>query len=377
MNPNVFDCIVIGLGAMGSSAAYHLAKNKRKVLGLEQYSCAHSQGSSHGETRLIRKAYFEHPDYVPLLETSYELWHELEARSSQKLLHLTGLVIFGDPLQSGVLKGVGKSAEKYRISMQEWKAPEIQSRFPMAKVPSHFVGLFEPSGGYLEVENCVRAHCVQAQKLGAQLQFEERVFSWGANGNGYEVVTDKGKYLTEKLILTLGPWASDLIPDLQDKLSVHRAPLFWFESQKMFQKEKGVPCFAFDVPEGFFYGFTELEGQIKVALHKPLAKVIRPEKELRKVTEKEALPVKEFMAHYFPGLSPQPLKSALCFYTLSPDSHFILDRIPRHPHVFFGAGFSGHGFKFSSLIGKVLSDWVIENQTKNPVEFLSGKRLEN
>jgi len=371
-----FDCIVLGLGAMGSSSAYHLTKKKKKVLGIERFSCAHALGSSHGETRLIRKAYFEHPDYVPLLERSYELWFELEKRSSQKLLHQTGLVIFGDPQTSEILKGVQKSAQKYRIPMESWSEAEISKKFSIAKVPSHFKGLFEPTGGYLEVENCVRTHCKEAAKLGAQLQFEEQVVSWKRVENGFEVKTPRGTYWGEKLISTLGPWTADLLPALQSDLKVHRAPLFWFQSQGLLQKEKGVPCFAFDLPEGFFYGFTEIEGQFKVALHKPLGYVSRPEAESREVLLEEAEPVKHFVSRYFPKVSSSPQKSALCFYTLSPDSHFILDEHPQEPGFYFGAGFSGHGFKFSSLVGEVLADWVAEGQTQNPVDFLKWNRLE-
>ncbi len=371
-----FDCIVLGLGAMGSSTVYHLAQKKKKILGLERFSCAHALGSSHGETRLIRKAYFEHPDYVPLLERSYELWFELEKRSSQKLLHQTGLVIFGDPQKSDVLKGVQKSAHKYGIPMEEWGSSDFSKKFSMAKVPPHFRGLFEPSGGYLEVENCVRAHCKEAARIGAELHFEEQIISWNRVGNGFEVRTHRGVYWSEKLVLTLGPWTADLLPTLQQDLKVHRAPLFWFDSQGLLQKEKGVPCFAFDLPEGFFYGFTEITGQFKIALHKPLGFVARPEAESREVLVEEAEPVKQFVSRYFPTFSSSPQKSALCFYTLSPDSHFILDEHSQEPGVYFGAGFSGHGFKFSSLIGEVLADWVVEGRTQNPVDFLKWDRLE-
>lgn len=376
MSSHSFDCIVLGLGAMGSSTAYHLSQKKKKVLGIERFSCAHALGSSHGETRLIRKAYFEHPDYVPLLERSYELWFELEKRSHQKLLHQTGLVIFGDPETSEVLQGVQKSAEKYQIPMDQWRTSDFSKKFPMARVPSNFLGLFEPSGGYLEVENCVRIHCQEAAKLGAQLQFEEQILSWRRLKSGFEVQTHRGSYFGEKLVLTLGPWTADLIPQLQGDLKVHRAPLFWFESNGLFEKDKGVPCFAFDLPEGFFYGFTEREGRFKVALHKPLGLVSRPETESREVLVEEMKPVQRFIAQIFPKVSSLPQKSALCFYTLSPDSHFILDEHAHEPGVYFGAGFSGHGFKFSSLIGEVLADWVVDGKTRNPVDFLKWNRLE-
>lgn len=375
MKSSFFDCAIIGLGAMGSSAAYQLAKKNKKILGLEQFHCAHARGSSHGETRLIRKAYFEHPDYVPLLERSYELWEELENRSHKKLLHKTGLVIFGESEKSEILQGVKASAEKYRIPVELWDARLCQSKFSVFNIPSHYQGIFEPTGGYLEVENCVQTFCEEAQKLGAQLQFEEKVLSWKKNQDGFEIQTSKGIYFSEKLILTAGPWMAQVLKPIARFLNVHRAPLLWFGSQGKFKKEKGMPCFAFDTEDGFFYGFTEKEGRLKLALHRPLDLVKNPETESREISDSEAQPVMDFVGRYLKGISNKPEKSVLCFYTLSPDSHFLIDKVPDMDGAFFAAGFSGHGFKFTSLVGDVLSDWVTQGTTKNPVEFLKLNRL--
>jgi len=370
-----YDCIVLGLGAMGSSAAYQLSKRKKKVLGIEQFTCAHDKGSSHGETRLIRKAYFEHPDYVPLLERSYELWKELEQVVGKKLLHETGLIILGEKNQSPVLAGVKQSSEKYKIPIQIWDRNTIQKLFPQAHVPENYEGIFEKTGGYLEVENCVRAFCEAALQLGADLRFEEKILGWKKIGSEFEVTTSKGKYFAEKILLTAGPWTASFLKGLEKYFKVHRAPLFWFESKGDFRKENGVPCYAFDTEEGFFYGFTEKDGMIKIALHLPLQEVMTMDGVERKVTFEDEKPVVNFVKKYLKGISPEPKKSALCFYTMSPDTHFILDEIPDKPGGYFGGGFSGHGFKFSSLIGEVLADWVCEGNTRHPVEFLKMKRF--
>jgi len=375
MKSHFYDCILIGLGAMGSSAAYQLAKKGKKVLGLEQFACAHNRGSSHGETRLIRKAYFEHPDYVPLLQRSYELWNELEKSSGKKLLHQTGLVIFGDPKNSEVIRGVKLSSQKYGIPIEEWDATQISSRFPQASVPDSFIGLYESTGGYLEVENCVQTFCEEAQKLGADLRFHQKVISWKKSPNGFEVSTPQQTFQASHLVLTAGPWMGEFLTNYQSYFKVHRAPLFWFQSGGYFKKENGVPCFAFDTPEGFFYGFTEKDHQVKLALHRALGEVKNPEKEPRELSSEEFQPVREFIATTFKNLDPNPTQSALCFYTQSPDSHFILDKIPNHPDAFFAGGFSGHGFKFSSLVGEVLADWVCQGKTYNPVDFLKMQRL--
>ncbi|NBX75613.1 MAG: N-methyl-L-tryptophan oxidase [Proteobacteria bacterium] len=371
-----FDCIVLGLGAMGSSTAYQLALKGKKVLGLEQFTCAHDRGSSHGETRLIRKAYFEHPDYVPLLERSYQLWKELELRSRKKLLHETGLVIFGEEKKSQILQGVRLSSSRYGIPIEEWDYKTIQKRFPQANVSSSFIGLYEKSGGYLEVENCVQTFCEQAGHLGSELHFEEPVNSWKKTESGFEVMTSKGTYHAQQLVITTGSWNGILLKEANPFLKVHRAPLFWFESQGKFKKEKGVPCFAFDVPEGFFYGFTESGGEVKIALHQPLELVKDPSREDRSVKPEEAKPVTDFVVEYLKDLNPEPTRGAICFYTLSPDTHFILDAIPDCPGGFWAGGFSGHGFKFASLIGEVLSDWVIDGKTRSPVQFLAMRRLQ-
>lgn len=375
MKSQHYDCILIGLGAMGSSTAYHLACRKKKVLGIEQFNCAHAFGSSHGETRLIRKAYFEHPDYVPLLEKSYERWEELEKRSRKKLLHQTGLVIFGDPQQSEVIKGVRLSSKRYGIPVEEWRSDVICKRFPQAKVPESYWGLFEPTGGYLEVENCVQTFCEQASELGAHLKFNEKVISWKNTPGGFEVKTGTETYESEKLVITAGPWTASFLKEYSSYFKVHRAPLFWFDSQGQFKKENKVPCFAFDTPEGFFYGFTESGNQVKMALHRALAEVANPEKEDREIGLSELEPMKNFVSRFFPNLDPKPSQSALCFYTQSPDSHFILDEVPHEKGAFFAGGFSGHGFKFSSLVGEVLADWVCEGKTNHPVEFLRMRRL--
>ncbi|NBT57774.1 FAD-dependent oxidoreductase, partial [bacterium] len=217
-----------------------------------------------------------------------ELWKELELRSHTKLLHETGLVIFGDKKNSEVLRGVRDSSQRYGIAIEEWDPKRIANQFPQAQLPANCVGLFEKTGGYLEVENCVRVSCEQASQLGAELHFQEPVVSWQKNRHGFEVVTSKGRYQSERLVVTAGAWNSRLIQETKPFLRVHRVPLFWFDSKGLFKKEKGVPCFAFDLPEGFFYGFTESGGEVKVTIHRPLGVVENPSEENREVKKEEA-----------------------------------------------------------------------------------------
>jgi glycine/D-amino acid oxidase-like deaminating enzyme len=225
----------------------------------------------------------------------------------------------------------------------------------------------------LEVEKCVETFCEEAQKNGAELHFEEPLIRFEQIDGDFFFETKKGIYKSKKCVFTCGPWTSQWVGESQNWLNVHRAPLFWFSSNGQFQNE--VPCFAYDLKEGFFYGFPEKNGLIKVALHKALGRVLDPSHEQREVTQEEGRLVREFVGNYLKNVASEPVKSALCFYTMSSDQHFILDKLKNCPGAYWAGGFSGHGFKFSSLIGKALSEWVVNGQTSFPIGFLSSKRF--
>lgn len=366
-----YDTIVLGLGAMGSSAAYHLSQVGRKVLGLEQFSCAHDRGSSHGKSRLIRQAYFEHPDYVPLLKRSYELWDDLSKKTGRPLLHRTGVVIYGPEKGGKVLPGVRKSSHEYKIPVEEYTRAKARERFPNLAVPEGFVGIFEPGAGFLEVENCVRSYCEMAAKFGADLHFEETVINWSAFDDHVVVKTDRGEYTGSSLVICAGAWSGKLLGDFGMALKVQRVPLFWFEADSLFSEEKGFPCFAYDMPYGFIYGFPWKKGEgIKVAPHIPGAVVSDPTHLDRQPTKAELAPVLRCLEECIPAIRREVMHQAMCMYTMSPDSHFILDLHPQYKNVSIACGFSGHGFKFASVVGEVLSELAIHRKTKYPISFL-------
>lgn len=360
---NRYDVIVAGVGAMGSAASWRLAKQGKKVLGIDQYTLGHNLGSSHGETRLIRKAYFEHPDYVPLLEKSYSLWRELESESGETLFHQTGLVIAGHQ-QSKVLAGVQTASRKYSIPTEHWERNQIAAKLPGFSIPLGIEGIWEETGGYLEVEKAVCTFGNSAKRLGAQFNWNEKVLSCREIEGGVEVVTTRGRYEADKLLLTLGPWSKSILRDFP--LKVHRVPLFWFDAKDM----KDFPCYAFDLPEGFYYGFPALDGKIKVALHKPLSEIQSPDGVDRTVSAEEGSQVRAFVRRFLPGLNPEPVDQSLCFYTMTPDENFILDSIPGSNRIYTACGLSGHGFKFSPVIGEVLADLVSQGETELPIQFL-------
>ncbi len=366
-----YDVVVLGLGGMGSSAVYHLAKKGLKVLGLEQFTEAHSLGSSHGKTRLIRKAYFEHSDYVPLLHQSYDLWRELERESGETLLHLTGLTIFG-PSNSQILTGIRKSRDLFGLDVRDVSETASQIWNPSFNVPIHFSGLEEPGAGFLEVERCVRAHLKVARRLEAELRFEEPCLSWGANQDGIWVQTKKEKLSADHLVITAGPWTSTILKDLHLKLQVHRVTQFWFKGKNSSILKKVNSCFAFDMPYGFIYGFPTFSNskELKVAIHKPGDKISDPSEVNRTLSERDHLEVSQFLREVMPEVEPTPVEGSVCLYTMTPDEHFVIDHHPSYERVSLAAGFSGHGFKFASAVGKILSDLVAEGKSLELKDFL-------
>lgn len=246
------DVIVIGLGGMGSAAAFHLARKGAKVLGLDQHPLAHDRGSSHGESRLIRKAYFESPAYVPLLERAYTLWDELAADSQTTLLHRDGLVLFSDRGESGATERARVVAAKHAITTEELTATESRKRFPQLVVHDDAIALWEPGAGWLEVEGCVEAHARAAERAGATLRFDEPAVSIHEDSGHVRVVTASATYEAKTIVVTAGAWAPRLLASFGLPLKVHRVVQSWFGAPASYEASAGMPCFAFDTERGFF-----------------------------------------------------------------------------------------------------------------------------
>lgn len=371
-----YDCIVIGLGGFGSSTLMHLADRGLHVLGLEQYSPVHDRGSSHGRTRIIRKAYFEHPDYVPLLRTAYDLWHELECRTGQSLYVPSGLILSG-PAQGDTIAGARQAAHDHDLPLEEMTASEARTRFPSFQFPDDHQILREEDAGYLQVEECVRAQLNVAAQRGATTCFQESVQSWQSNGRHVRVVTNHGEYAATSLVLASGAWSAQLVGDVLPPLRVLRKIQFWHglngPDADAFRR---IPAFLFELPGGTFYGFPSLDGRtIKIAEHSGGTLTADPAALDRECHEEDRRPLREFVRDRLRGVSPEASEHAPCMYTMSPDGHFIIDRHPLFPNVVIAAGFSGHGFKFTSVIGAALADLAMAGKTQHPIEFLNLKRF--
>lgn len=375
----VFDVIVVGLGAMGSSAVYHLAKRGAKVLGLEARTEAHDQGSSHGESRIIRQAYFEDPAYVPLVLRAYELWEELEAESSQYLLNITGGVAIGSA-QCALITGCLKSANAYGLTHDLFDAKQMKRRFPQFFLADDEVAFHEPNAGFLRPEECIKQHLRSASRRGADLHFEEPILSWTAaeSGEGVSVVTNNETYHADSLVLSVGPWTSELVPGLQIPLTVSRRVMFWLRptSQHSTFDKKAFPIFLWEPAQGpLFYGFPRIDenGDPKVAIHSGVEECI-PSTIDRNIHPRDVAAIRSVIEHRIPTLNGEVSRAVTCMYTMTPDEHFIIDTHPRHPQVSIAAGFSGHGFKFSSVVGEILSDLATTRNTSNDIALFSSTR---
>jgi sarcosine oxidase len=371
-----YDVIVLGTGGVGSAAAYRLARRGAKVLGIDQFPGGHDRGSSHGETRVIRQAYFEHPDYVPLLLRAYELWRELEQESGTDLLHQVGLLQVGPP-EGFVVRGVLEAAQLHGLKVEPLTADEVPRRFSGLRAAEGSMGVFEPAAGYLKVERCVLAHLAAARQCGAEFQFGVTAREWHADGSGVRLVTDQGEFSTSKLVITAGPWAPQLLADLGVPLVVRRKHLYWFPtSDRSYHEGGGCPTYLYELPHGVFYGFPQIdELGVKVAEHSGGAIVDNPTNDARPLDPADLARVESFLAQYLPGVGRPMQRRSVCFYTMSPDEHFLVDRHPHQENVFFVAGLSGHGFKFTSVLGEALADLALNGKTKLPIEFLGLHRF--
>jgi sarcosine oxidase len=372
-----YDVAIIGAGAMGSAAAYHLSKTEKGMLVLDQFSPPHDLGSSHGETRIIREAYFESPMYVPLVQKAYELWHQLEEESGEQLFLKTGGLMLGDK-DSKVFSGAELSAERYHIWYEELDGKAISERFPAFKAAPETVAVYEKNAGLLYPEACVRAHLTLAQKTNADLHFNEQVNTITTRNGLIEIGTDKEIYLAEKIIVSAGAWLTKLFPELHLPLQVARQVLMWFDfassHRESFSPGK-MPVYIWEyAPKRIFYGFPALGNKLKVAIHHE-GVITDPDTIDRAVHDDEIKQLFDIISQFL-DVEVRFSHAAVCMYTNTPSEDFIIDHHPQNKNIIIASPCSGHGFKFSSAIGKLLCDIVCERNLDFDISLFSiGKQL--
>jgi sarcosine oxidase len=376
----MYDVIVAGLGGMGSAAAYQLAGRGSRVLGLERYTPAHDRGSSHGQSRMIRQAYFEDPSYVPLLLRAYELWERLERETGGDLMTLTGGLMIGPP-ESRTFTGSKATADEYGLPYEVFDAGELKRRYPMFEPTEGTIALFEEKAGIVRPEAAVRAHLDRAASLGADLRFEQEILTWQPTDFGVRVETASGVYEAKRLVVTAGAWAPKLLADLGLPLQVTRQILFWLDpvgGVEPFLPDR-FPVFIWEPEDGnSFYAIPAHDGPrggVKVAFFRADGTPADPDTIGREVHDHEVDFIRSYMAKYVPALDGELLYAKTCMYTNTPDEHFVISIHPEHPQVAIAAGFSGHGFKFCGVVGEILADLVTEGETDQPIDCFSPTRL--
>jgi sarcosine oxidase len=373
-----YDVIVVGVGGMGSATVYHLAQRGVRVLGLEQYDIPHELGSSHGVSRIIRLAYFEHPSYVPLLQRAYELWWRLEHEVHERLLLITGSLDIGTET-SEVFGGALQAAQQHGLVHEVLEAQAIRQRFPGYGVQAPLLGLYQPQGGLLASERCIVAHVTAALRHGAAVHGREALVAWEPAASGVEVQTTQARYRAQRLVLTAGAWLPRLLARYRTVLQPERQVMIWMQPRTPDYFQVGrFPVFNMAVEEGTFYGLPvySIPGFKFARWHHLGQAVDDPAGMDRDCHPEDALLLRAFVRRYFPHGDGPTLSMRPCLFTNTPDGHFVIDLHPDCSQVVLAGGFSGHGYKFCSVLGEVLADLAEHGITRHDIALFRAARFD-
>ena len=371
-----FDVIVVGTGAMGSATAYQLARRGRRVLALERFEIPHQMGSSHGLTRIIRLAFHEGSQYVPLGRRAYRLWRELEAETGRSLLSITGSVHAGGPGSVGFEHTLA-ACRRQGVEHEVLTSAQLASRYPGYRLPSGFKAVLQSQGGFLAPERCVRAHAEAARALGAAVHEREQVLGWEAHPGFVRVSTARADYDAGALVLTAGAWASKVMPGLAPLAVPSRQVVAWFETRNpaMFRPSR-FPVFILTLDGEEYYGFPDFEGAgFKIGKFDLASGPADPDALDRSRRPDEEEELRDVARRCFPQATGKTLDVSVCMFTNSPDGHFLIGADPRWPQVSFAAGFSGHGFKFASAIGEIMADLATAGRTEHDISLFDPARF--
>ena len=362
---------------MGSAALAHCARRGAKAIGIEQFEIAHDRGSSHGKSRMIRKAYFENQTYVPLVLRAYDLWRELEQESGEELLRITGVLAVGQET-STIVQRTRRTATECDLPLEELSKRDIEARYPTLKLQPGESGVLETDGGVLAPERAVAAHARIAAQRGAEIRCGVSMQSWHPTSAGFELhLSDGTRIEARSLVLTLGAWFKAMLESLGVPICVQRNVQVWFAPQTDAYRAGRFPSFLLDRPEfpAALYGAPDFGDGMKTAFHghgnetdpDHLERLIEPSRDI----EPLAAAVEEWM----PGATHRVRDAKACMYTLTPDHDFVIDRHPQHPKLVMCGGFSGHGFKFAPVVGEIAADLALDGGTRHDIGFLSLARF--
>ncbi len=374
----MYDIIVLGVGSMGTFTCLDLARRGLRVLGIDQFTPPHALGSHSGETRVFRQAYAEHPDYVPLARLAGHLWEEFGSQSGKKLLTRCGQINIGSP-DSRLLMGMQESAALHGIHLETLDHDTLRARYPLIVPAANEIGILEPGAGWVDVNASLSFALEEIRRAGGKLLLNTPVVSWRSESGRVLVETAGERFAAKRLIVTAGAWASEQLGQVALPLTVKRKVLVWLEPRSECMKEaEAMPITTF--AEKFFYTFPAMHGMFKVAVHWTEGQTVRDPRTIAPAGDKDIEEaVESIVKHLQPMFGDaaetrrRVVQAKTCLYTMTPDEHFVLDRIPEEP-VWYAAGFSGHGFKFAPVVGKVLAEVALNEPTSVPVDFLCSKR---
>lgn len=351
------EVLVVGLGAMGSCTLAALARRGIKAIGIDRFTPPHTEGSSHGASRIIREAYYEDPIYVPLVRDAYAEWARLAAESGRTLFHQTGGLWYGSP-EGALVRGALASARAHDVAHELLDAREIQRRFPAHRLPDGFVGVLETRAGWLDPEQCLTAALEVATRHGATVRTRETMLAWEPNASGVCVTTDGATYEAAHVIISAGMWMGDLVPSLAAHLTVQRNVLYWLAGVRPLFDAARFPVFLGELaPDLLWYGFPDIGAGVKVAMHHH-GPSCTPATVDRTVHEAELAEMRARLMQWLPTANGPLQRTVVCTYTNTPDGHFVIDTHPASDRCWIVSPCSGHGFKFASAIGARIAAWV-------------------
>jgi sarcosine oxidase len=382
-----YETIVLGLGAMGSSALYQLSKRGHRVLGIDQFSPPHTLGSTHGDTRITRRAIGEGEHLSPLSMRSYEIFAEIEELTGEKLLEKIGGLIISSEEKTSIcfvpefFNTTVAAAQRFGIRHEIWDAKEIRKRYPQFNVRDDEAGYFEYEAGFLRPERCVDAQLKLAEQQGAAVHRYEKVSGYSEKNGGFEVKTDRGTYTAQHLVVSAGSWLPVLDPTFKNLLTVTRQILFWFDIKHVYEKfrPENMPVFIWEVQDARYsiYGFPAVDGPdggFKVAAS-VYGDIADPDNVNRVVSEEETDAIYELQVKpFFPDASRKCVRSAICLYSSTSDAGFIIDRHPKSPNLIICSPCSGHGFKHSAAIGEAVSQMIMDGSSQIDLKECSLSR---
>ncbi len=373
MSAEKYDVVVVGLGILGMSTCVQLARQGLRVLGVDQYAPGSPNGASWGDTRLIRRTYFEDARYLPLLEQAYQGWYELQTESQLNLLNLCGFLIFGDQKSNPSYDAIFNAQGPFASIVKPLSIAECRRRFPMFQLPPTFSASFEKNAGFLDVEQVFLALQKCGASLGVKFRTQEKVLRIDEDGANPKIHTVNQTFEAEKIVITVGSWLKKIIPDFPMALQVKPASQFWFKGSPEWNH---APCFALASPENFIYGFPNRKSfGIKVAEYHPIDIEIDADNKDQMASPWPLMSTVAMLKNYLPTIEPEPDRWAMCMYHLSCDENFIIDLVPKHPNIVVATGCSGHAFKFGPAVGDLIWSLLDRGDLPEFAQFLKIRAI--